>query len=497
MKRQALAILLFFSPFLSFAQQEGPVVKEFYKSTRNIPATFVFNDQENIMTVNNDSENFDVIAVNDEMQQIWKTSLKGYIHVVKKLNDKILAIASTDFSSAKRYNNTFKGFLIDPASGKVLLEKVLYDGQQDYLTSPYFFTGEGNFLKLAIRTTTIERRMHVAMPGMLSVISFNGYYKQYHQTTSLDVLDFNEKLEPVYKFKAAVPADETFLGMASNNQGDLFVNWFGKDKIDFVKYDAGKDKPLKSISGSIVLDDDILKNLAEDMIDLAPSKKNSNVLYYSIAFRNPDKERELGIGKIDFSTGKNDYANEVFTKSHVKDIKKDFVPLNKKLGSPDLGGIKELGVRKLMEVDDHVIVILSSFSSQSSTIGSGQWIIESNLLLNDYDSNLHLRSQQLIPSEYSVPNMPLPVGYYHKDNKLYVITNDKHGFTTLNAFVCIYNLSSNKFESMNWIPKKKIGSSEIAATSSVMWFKDSFLMPYLDVHMMSGKFEVNLQKNSY
>ena len=498
MRRQVLVILLLLSPFLSFAQEEGSVVKDFYKSTRNMPTSFVLSDQVNIMSVNNDFENFDVIAVNDQMQKLWKTSLKGYIHKVTKLNDKILVVASTDYSSTKLYNNTYKGFLIDPSTGKVLIEKVLFDGTQDYLMSPYVFTGDSKFLKLALRTTAMERHMHVAMPGMLSIISFNAFYKQFHQTSSLDVIDFNEKLEPVYKFKAAVPADETFLGMACNNQGDLFVNWFSKGNIDFVKYGAGSDKPSKSVKSNIVLDgDEIVKNMASDLIDLTPSKKNGNVLYYSIAFRNPDKERELGIGKIDFSTGKTDYANEVFTKDHVKEIKKSFVPLNKKLGSPDIGGIKELTVRKLMEVDDHVIVILSSFSSQSSTIGSGQWIIESNLLLNDYDSNLHPRSQQLIPSEYSVPNIPLPVGYYHKDNKLYVITNDKHGFTTLNAFVCIYDLSSNKFESMNWIPKKKIGGSEIAATSSVMWFKDSFLMPYLDTHMMSGKFDVTLQKNGY
>lgn len=492
MKRQLLVILLLLSPFLSFSQQENPVVKDFYKSTQMIPSTFVFNEQINVMVANDDNEHFYVIAVNDQMQQVWKTSLKGYIHAVEKINDKILAIVSTDFSSARRYNNTFKGFLIDPLTGKVQLEKVLYDGQQNYLTSPYIFTGDGNFLKLAIRTTGIERHMHIN-----TILSGNTYYKQFHQTSSLDVIDFNEKLEPVFKFKIATPANEAFLGMTCNDQGDTFVNWFSKDKIDFIKYDAGKDNPSKSITGSIILDDDLLKNLDEDMINLAPSKKNSNILYYSTTFRNLGKETELGIGKIDFSTAKASYANEVFTKSHVKDIEKGFVPLNKKSGSADLGGIKALKVRKLMEVDDHVIVTLSSIGFRSSSIGSGSWIFESNLVLNDYDVNLHLRSQQLIPSEYSAPSMSLPTGYYHKNNKLYVITNDKHGFTTLNAFVCIYDLSTNKFESMTWLPKKKIGSSEIAASSSVMWFKDSFLMPYLDIHMMSGKFDVSLQKNAY
>jgi hypothetical protein len=498
MKRQIFAILLLLSPFFSFAQLEGPVVKDFYKATRNIPSTFILNDKVNIITVNDDFENFDVIAVNDQMEQLWKTSFKGYIHKVAKFNDKILVVASTEYSSAKQYNNTYKGFLIEPSTGKVLIEKILFDGTQNYLMSPYVFTGEGKFLKLALRITALERRMHVTAPGMFSLLSFNGYYKEFHQTSSLDVIDFNEKLEPVYKFKVTTPADETFLGMGCNNQGDLFINWFSKGNLDFVKYDAGADKPSKSVKSNIVLDnDEIIKNLSSDLIELTPSKKNGNILFYSIAFKNQDKERELAIGKIDFSNGKTNYANEIFTKSNVKDIKKNFVPLSKKLGSPDLGAIKGLDIRKLIEVDDHVIVTLSSLSTQSSSIGSGQWVTESNILLNDYDSNLQLRSQQLIPAEYSVPNMALPTGYYHKDNKLYIITNDKHGFTTLNALVSIYDLTTNKFESMTWIPKKKIGSSEIAASSSIMWFKDSFVLPYLDVHMMSGKFEVSLQKNNY
>jgi hypothetical protein len=498
MKKTLTISLLLLLPFLATAQNEPTVLKDFYKASRNIPSSFALNDHVNIIQANPDNETFDVMAVNDQMQTLWKTSLKGYVHTVVKFKDKVLAIASTDFSSAKRYNNTFTGFLLDPSTGKVLIEKILFDGQQDFFTTPFIFTGEGKFLKIAIRQTNVERRIHVSLPGIFSIASFNSYYKQYHQTKAIDVIDFNEKLEPIYKFKPIVP-DEPFLGMACNNQGDLFVNWFNKGNVEFEKYDSGKDKPLKQMTASIVMaNDDILKNMDENLIFLTPSKKNNNVLYYSLAFKNPDKERELGIGKIDFATGKKDYVNEIFVKAHVKELKKSFVPINKKLDSPDLGAVSNLEVRKLMEIDDHLIVTLSSLSASSSTIVSGgTWISESTIMLNDYDTNLHLNHQQLIPAEYSVPYRTLPTGYYHLNNKLYIFTNDKHGMTTLNALVCIYDLSNSKCESMNWLPKKKIGNSETAASSSVMWFKNSYIMPYLDVRSMSGKYDVTLQQNLY
>ncbi|HZX58325.1 MAG TPA: hypothetical protein VFE54_06355, partial [Mucilaginibacter sp.] len=210
-----------------------------------------------------------------------------------------------------------------------------------------------------------------------------------------------------------------------------------------------------------------------------------------------DKETELGIGKLDFSTGKKQYANEIFTKDHVKGIKKSYVPVNKKMDSPDLGPIKALNIRSFGETDGRVVVSLTS-TSYSSGMNGGTWDSEFNILLNCYDTDLNLKFQQLIPTTYTVPERHLPIGYYFDKNKLYILSNDKQGMTTLYATYSVIDLTTGKCDKMYWLSKKKISNSNCAASSSILWFADSYVVPYLDMRGFSGgKYDIILQQNNY
>ncbi len=498
MKKNLLICLLAFLPFITTAQEEAPpLVKDFYEGTYTIPESFVLNDRVNIMQFSPDKENCDIVAVDDQMQTLWKTSLKGHALSTSKFKDKILVVVSTEYSNIKRNNNTFKGYILDPSNGKVLVDKVIFEGSEDYLTFPYIFTAEnGEIFKFAVRQSSFERRLHVAMPSLLGIISINSYIKQFNETRDLDVIDFNEKLEPVNKFKPVITAG-TFLEMNSNKQGDLFIAWFNNGSMDVAKYDAGKKTPSGTLTGNVILDKDILDSFGNDIL-MVPSKSNANVLYYALAFRNPDKETELGLGKLDFSTGKKQYVNELFTKDHIKSIKKSYVPVNKKMESPDLGPVKALNVRLFSDVDDHLIVALTSTSYASSSIGSGTWESEYNILINSYDTDLKLKYQQLVPTGYIVPERHLPLGFYHDKNKLYVLSNDKTGMTTLNGTYSVFDLSTGQCDKMYHLSKKKMGNSHAAASSSVLWFKNSFVVPYLEMKgFAGGKYNITLQQNLY
>jgi len=499
MKRNLFICLLALLPFIAVAQEEAPpLVKDFYEGTHTIPKSFVFNEHLNIMQFSPDNENSDIVAVNDNMQSVWKTSLAGHVISTSKFKGKILVVASTEFSNIKSTNNTYKGYLLDPSNGKVLVEKIIFDGAPGYLTFPYVFTGEnGEIFKLVLRQSGFERRLHVAMPSLLGIISMNSYHKQFHETKQLDAIDFNEKLEPVTKIKPVIN-EGVFLNLTSNNHGDLFVNWFDNGSMNMVKYDAGSDKPSKKIAASVTLDDDLLDGFDNNDIAMTASKQNNNLLYYTLVFKNQDKEMELGIGKVDFSTGKAQYVNEILTKDHLKAIKKAYVPVNKKMDSPDLGPVKALKVREFDEVGDHLIVALTSTSSAASSIGSGTWQSEYNILINSYDMDLNQKYQKLIPTAYSVPERHLPLGFYHDKSKLYVISNDKSGMTTLNGTYSVFDLATGQCEKMYWLSKKKIGNSHAAGSSSVLWFKDGFVVPYLDLRGISGnRYDITLQQNAY
>jgi len=493
MKQKLVICLLALLPFFAAAQDEAPpLIKDFYEGTHAIPESFILNDHVNIMEFKNGSEDYSIMAIDDQMQTLWNTPIQGNVINASKFKDKVLVVTSTEFSNTRGNNNTFKAYLLDPSNGKILIEKVIFDGPQEYLVFPFVFTGEGNIFKFAVRQSGFERGLHVGLMDVFSLISLNKYYKQYRETKDFDVIDFNEKLEPVTKIKVAKNAG-SFLDMTANNQGDLFINWFDNGSMNILRYDSGKSNPSSQLACNITVEDAVLHQLNDNIL-LSPSKKNSNVLYYSLVFRNADKEMELGIGKLDFSTGKKQYENELLTRDAIKSLQKSYVPVNKKMDSPDLGYVRGLDVRMLSEFGDRVVV---SLTSQVVTASSNYVsVTEYNVLLNAYDTDLKLKYQQLVPTSYSA-SIALPIGYHYHNNKLYVISNDKHRLTYY-ATYSVFDLATGQCDKMYPLTKRKIGSDDAAAGSSVLWFENDFVVPYLDKKMLSvSKYNVSLQQNSY
>jgi hypothetical protein len=493
MKKNLLVTLLLIFPFIVAAQDEAPVYKDFYEKARTIPSSFIFNDHINIMQVNKDNETFEMIAVNDQMQVIWKTELKGYALAGAKFKNKILAVASTDYSAMKSNNNTYKGYLLDPATGKILVEKVLYDGPMAYMTLPYVFTGDGDFFKLAIRQNGMERRIHVTTP-LIFMIS-NSYAKQMNETKNLDVIDFNDQLEAINKFKPEI-ANGDFINWTCNNTGDMFIAWLNEGSLDFVKYNAGKTSPSNKVSADIAFKKENSDMSPGSYMAIAPSKKEGSLLYYGLMYKNlNNKEIELGVGKIDFSNGKKQFVSEVFTKDHIKSLEKAFVPVNKKMDKPDLFSPKSLGVRGIGENNGHLVI---SITGRSSSQGSmGVWELESSTLLNGYNTDLKLKYQQFIPSGYSFPTRILPSGYYFNKDKLFVVTNDKQGMTTMYATYAVLDLNTGQWDKMVWLSKKKVSNSDFAGSSSVLWYSNGFIVPYLAMKSGIGttKYSLTLQQN--
>jgi len=490
MKKNLLIALVLVLPFMASAQDEAPVYKDFYSKSKEIPASFILNDHVNIMMANKDNDTFDVIAVSDQMQVLWTTQMKGHPVAGAKFKGKILAVASTEYSGMKAGNNTYNGYVIDPANGKVLLEKMIYDGSSAYMVIPYIATGEGDYFKMAIRQTGFERRVHVATP--LSFFS-NNYTKQLNETKGLEVVEFNDKLEAVNKFQPQLPGGD-FLALTFNNAGDMFISWFTDKGVDFVRYGAAKNSQPVKISTDASFTHD-KGDIAMGLVQIVASKKDPAVLLYTMMYKNVNKDNELGVGRLDFNTNKKKVVTEVFIKDHIKSLEKAFVPVNKKMDKPDMGSAKLLNVRHLLEDNGHLVVTITGRSSSQGTMGV--WELETSTLLNVYDADLNLKAQQFVPSGYSMPARILSSGYYIKNDKLYTITNDKQGMTTMYATYGVLDLNSGKWDKMVWLSKKHISNSDFAGSSCTLWYPNALIVPYIDVRNGIGttKYDVTLQQN--
>jgi hypothetical protein len=213
-------------------------------------------------------------------------------------------------------------------------------------------------------------------------------------------------------------------------------------------------------------------------------------------YKNEQKDNELGLGKLDFMTGKTVYTHEVFSKGHVKELEKAFTPLNAKMDKADLGGPNLLDIRYLAEANGKVVAAISGQLVQSGP--HTYFTTEGTLLINGYDTNLKQNFGQLLPSEYTINGGSLPSAFHIDKNKLYVIANDKNGPSRLNGLYGILNLDNGKWEKMEWLSKKKIGNTDFSDGNHVLWFADSFILPYCSKKgLMSDKLDVSLQQNEY
>src|SRR5258708_9342488 len=127
MKKLLLQCLLLMLPVVAFAQGDAPLYKDLTGKIKKIVTSFKLNDHTSVVQTNIDDENFELIGVNDKMEVIWRTPLKGFAIGAGKFRGQILAVAATGFSVSKGIISPYNGFFINGQTGKLIQQKVVYN----------------------------------------------------------------------------------------------------------------------------------------------------------------------------------------------------------------------------------------------------------------------------------------------------------------------------------------------------------------------------------
>jgi hypothetical protein len=498
-----LILILGLLPVFAIGQNNIGVYQDYFEKVRNVSDAIKINGQLSVLQVNTDNENYDVVAINDKMQIVWRTSISGYAMAVAKFKGKIIAIAATDHSSMLGKNNIYTAAIIDPANGKIVTTKTIYEGATDYVEFPEILINKNNFLGIGVRQSNFKRKVHVAAPSIFAFISISKFDKQYHDTKDLNVFQYDENLNVTNTFKPEVLPTATYAGMQVNDAGDVFVAWFSDGKtrgndgaVDIQRYEYGQKKKAGTIKAEISLRSSTLS--AVDAIQITTSSVSKSKVYLGLFYTNANKDLELGVGSFDLANGQKKFITEVFDRAHFKAIEKEYVEFNNKLHSLDLG--RYLQVRYFEEIDGALVVTATTRGSQSSSINSaGSWMTEAAILIQVYDPSLTLKYRQFVPCENSYPNRRVPIAYnFTSTGKLRILASDKTGATNMNALYSVLDLKSGKWERMERLSKKKIDNSAYADGSAALWFDNFFYVPYLEPKGFTGnKFNVTYQQNSY
>jgi len=267
-------ILLF--PILVFAQDDN-VVKDLAEKATNITSLKI-NDHLNVLQVTHEGDTFDLIGINDQMQIVWKTSLKGYPIKTAIFKGNVVTVASTEYDLTRSTNNTFNAFLTDPLSGNLLIQKQIYTSPDTYQEYQDVSTGDGNFFKVIIRQAAAKR---IYTFGFLSVAAYD---KLLNKTTDLEVLELNDKLETINNFKPQIAAG-TYIKTVWNKYGDMYTVWLNGPTVEIYRYYEGKTEPSNQLNIDVAFKEDD-KFIPGNSILFTTDDNNRNALYYGLVYYN-------------------------------------------------------------------------------------------------------------------------------------------------------------------------------------------------------------------
>jgi hypothetical protein len=489
MKKHLLQYALLLLPFFAVAQNGPTVYKDFTDKIKKTVTSFSLDDHTSIIETNIDDENFELIAVTDKTDVLWRTTLKGYAIAAGKFKGQILTVSVAQYSITKGLTSPYTGSLVDVKTGKVILQKVIYNSTyQEKEWAKTFFTND-NF-NLVIGQTDHER-------------SFNILAKYFLETSDLTTINLNEKLEAVNVRHIA--QNEHLVTVTVNNKNDLFVFAVQDDNsLKVTKYDEGKKEPSGTIIQNIKLKDKSemgfwnqeVRIYIDDNSRAIISVTDPNVAYFASVYKNQDKERQLAICKLNFNNNSAQIESEVFDSKHLKSIEKSFVPLDKKIDETNIGDISGLAIRHLEEYNGTIVVSLSDISIANTMIG-GQ-IFGSAIVVNGYDINLKKKFQQLVPS-HTTGVLALYPSLHADSNSLYVIANDDVSTPHIKALYCQLDLNTGNWLQMSLLEKEKLGKSD-PADHNILWFKNRFAILYLEPHALIAtnvKYTTSLISYSY
>jgi hypothetical protein len=452
----------------AIAQNEPPILKIEGK-TESINV-FKFDDHLNILTVDRKKEGVELYAVNDKMEVVWKKAFPNKYLIVNKFKNRVVLLAS----NATEY----RAILLDPANGTQLADKAIYTPQKnEFFGWRNLFTNDGMVLKLAIGSTLTPRTSNVLKLKELSTLS------------KLEIIEFDDQLEAISSIKVDT-RNSTLINIVFNKAGDMFVGWIDGATLEIDKYDGGKNVLAGKLTTGVAPIDNYWGS-ADNFIRMAASSTDANAVYYGQSYKNENKDVEFGIGKFDFKTDEKVYNNQVLNKEYLKNAKKAFVPVNKKIDDVDLGEYNGYELRYMDDVDGTIVAALSSRSSTGSAISSnGSWAIEKSILLNAYDSKLGIKFQQFLPSRSAYPNINLISGFYHNKSKMYVVANNSVGLGGIKPVYGALDVNTGLWDKMDYLSRKDIGSSSYFDGKTILWYSNGFIMPYL----ISG---VTMQQYNY
>lgn len=472
--RIALLLIAFFTCFKSVGQTQVGLIKDPQWNLVNaynnkFKNTINLSDNSLAMVVGIPKADFAVVSIDHQLNQKWLTPLNGYPLTIGKFKNNIMVVAASDKNFFKNFGGSYKAYLLEEKTGKVLSEKIIYEGNKDFIEDPdFFFANDGSYFRMSVRLTLMKRKT-----GIMAVYQSD---KSYPKTQAFSIINYDANLNQREIIQPRMPEGEQWI-TSNGPDGSLFIATVDNrgGKISAATYISNSADPLKVVTIPI----DIRKGKEINSI-LSTAGAKPFINYLAVVYENSDKEMTLISAKIDFKDGTSKLAKDVFDNKRIKELQKSFVPVNKAFDDLQFTKIEYLGVKHIIEYGDKLLVgVGPSFFQSSNNIAV---TFDGSLLMKVYDQEMKEMYHQFIPRTYmSLDGEGSKVAFSLKGNTLRMVANMRNGsLSTLSSLFAEMDFTTGKMIKTNKIFDKEIKRGFYVNTESVTWLNESFILPYYD-----------------
>lgn len=463
MKKLLLQVAFLVLPFFALAQDASEVRKDVTGKIKKIVGTFRLNDHVAVIQTNIDDKTFELIAINDKMDVLWRQTMKGFAIGAGKFKGKILAVACAECKDYDNFFGPYTAFLLEEQTGKLVLSKDVYSGAANEREFPStFFTDDSDCI-ITIRQQANNKSLK----------------DKFNDTKGVTLVKLNDGLDATVS-KLKMPS-ESIGRFKFNNKGDLFTYTIEGKLVRVSKFEAGKTEPSATIGANETSNGPI----SHQNYVASTSATDRNVFYFASLVRNADHDAELTVGKMDFNNKSLQTVNEIFDSKHLRAIEKDHVPSDKNLERPDVGVKMGMEVQHIQEYNGTIVVSVAN----TETPGNESYAVEQSIIINGYDLNLKQKFQQVMPSSYRYSHN-LDECYYFMDNSLYLTANN--GKFKVNTYWGKLDLTTGNWVKLMQLPKPEL--NKYAYSGDVLYFKNGFIIPYMTPRgALIGKEVMDLQ----
>lgn len=489
------ALLVLFFSFLTiqlFSQTQQAIMKDpawtvlagydsKYGTSLSLPGN------NTAMVVNIPNADFAVLNINDKLIEQWVSPLKGYPLAIGKYKEDILVIAASDKSFFKTFGGSYKAYLLDKITGKILMEKVIYEGNNDFIEQPDFFFGsDGSYFRMSVRLTAMKRKVYI--------FGVSTSDKAYRETQGLKIINFDKQFNQIQKITPVFPDGEAWTS-SNGLDGGVFIAAVSRSSgvINAATYTSSDAQPLKTISIPL----DLKKGSTVQSISSTAGAKPF-INYLAVIYTDQNKETALLTIKINFASGTFESAKEAFDSQHVKMLNKSFQAVNNKFDNLQFSKIEFLAIKHIEEFGEHLLVSVSPVFTAGGYASSGRF--DGSVLMNVYDPHLKQIYHQFIPRTYmSFIGEGSNMAYSLSSNTLRIIANMKTGpLSSVSSLYAEMDFNTGQMLKMSEIPGNDIKSGFYVNTESVSWLSGSYILPYFDKQrVLRTTKDVQLQVLSY